>query len=125
VIGNTYPDTKSTGSGTIAITLTNDKTSSKAPTSVYVLSATGKAILKPLTELYLSNGTKTMTPVILPSGNQVFDDSIPATGGTLTLSGQGWGHGVGMSQDGAIAMAKMGFDFKQILNFYFTGIEVK
>lgn len=125
VIGNTYPDTKSIGSGTIAITLTNDKTSSKASASVYVLSATGKATLKPLTELYLSNGTKTMPPVILPSGNQVFDDSVPATGGTLTLSGQGWGHGVGMSQDGAIAMAKMGFDFRQILNYYYTGIEVK
>ena len=125
VIGITYPDIKGTGSENVAITLINDKESSKASNSVYVLSANGSASLKPLNDLYLTNGTKTMTPVILPTEDPIFDDSIPATGDKVTFSGQGFGHGVGMSQDGAIAMAKMGFDFKQILNFYYTGIEVK
>ena len=39
--------------------------------------------------------------------------------------GGGWGHAVGMCQVGAATMAERGFDFKEILNFYYTDIEVK
>lgn len=37
----------------------------------------------------------------------------------------GFGHGVGMSQDGADAMAKQGADYKDILKHYYTGVTVK
>ena len=38
----------------------------------------------------------------------------------------GYGHGVGMSQYGAIQYAKIeGWDYKQILNHYYTGVEVR
>lgn len=43
----------------------------------------------------------------------------------LIISGRGYGHGVGLSQQGAQQMAKMGFNYRQILKFYYTGIEVK
>jgi len=110
----------------VEVTLANDKASSPAPESIYVLTANGGVIVKPLKDIYLSNGTRTVTPLTVPTeGRPVFNDSVPATGDKVTFSGQGFGHGVGMSQDGAIAMAKMGFDFKQILTFYYTGIEVK
>jgi len=36
----------------------------------------------------------------------------------------GYGHGVGMSQYGANAMAKDGSDFREILTWYYTGTEV-
>lgn len=39
--------------------------------------------------------------------------------------GPGNGHGVGMSQWGAKEMAKQGFDYKQILSFYYPGTEIK
>lgn len=39
--------------------------------------------------------------------------------GALTLSGEGWGHGVGMSQDGARALAAQGYDYTQILGYYY------
>jgi len=39
--------------------------------------------------------------------------------GGLTLRGQGWGHGVGMSQDGARALAALGYDYTQILGYYY------
>ncbi len=39
--------------------------------------------------------------------------------------GAGFGHGVGMCQDGAAGMAKKGFSYKDILNHYFTDSEVK
>lgn len=39
--------------------------------------------------------------------------------GGLILRGQGWGHGVGMSQDGARALAALGYDYTQILGYYY------
>ena len=33
-----------------------------------------------------------------------------------------WGHGVGMSQRGAAQMANLGYNYAQILGFYYTGI---
>lgn len=42
-----------------------------------------------------------------------------------TLNGKGWGHGVGMSQNGAIGMAKEGFSYDEILKWYYTGIEIE
>lgn len=38
-----------------------------------------------------------------------------------TFAGSGWGHGVGMSQWGAKAMADQGHDYEDILTFYYTG----
>ena len=36
----------------------------------------------------------------------------------------GYGHGVGMSQYGANEMAKQGYDYKEILTHYYTGVEI-
>ena len=47
-------------------------------------------------------------------------DAAPA-GSTWILSGAGWGHGVGMSQYGALEMARDGYDASQILAHYYTG----
>ena len=45
--------------------------------------------------------------------------------GGFTFTGGGWGHNLGMSQYGAYAMASAyGFTFDQILNFYYTGVEL-
>jgi stage II sporulation protein D len=40
------------------------------------------------------------------------------------VSGSGSGHHVGLSQWGANGMAKAGFDYQQIVKFYFTGVQV-
>ncbi len=47
------------------------------------------------------------------------------TGSTLRFEGKGYGHGVGMPQDSAIAMAKEGAGFEEILKFYYKDIEIK
>ncbi|WP_084622534.1 SpoIID/LytB domain-containing protein [Demequina oxidasica] len=44
---------------------------------------------------------------------------------TFTVSGAGYGHGVGMSQYGAYGMAKDGSSETQILQHYYTGTTVK
>lgn len=43
---------------------------------------------------------------------------------SYTFNGHGYGHLVGMSQWGAYSMAMEGFNYKDILNFYFTDIEI-
>jgi stage II sporulation protein D len=39
----------------------------------------------------------------------------------LVIAGGGYGHGVGMSQEGALAYAEHGFTYQQILAHYYTG----
>lgn len=40
----------------------------------------------------------------------------------FTISGRGWGHGVGMSQWGAYGLAARGATYRQILQHYYTGV---
>jgi stage II sporulation protein D len=40
------------------------------------------------------------------------------------FTGRGWGHGVGMCQVGAFGMAQRGHDYREILNHYYSGIEI-
>jgi stage II sporulation protein D len=48
-----------------------------------------------------------------------------AQGSTVfTLVGHGWGHGIGMSQYGALGYAEHGLGYKQILRHYFTGTRI-
>ncbi len=41
------------------------------------------------------------------------------------FKGGGFGHGVGLSQSGAIKMAEIGFNYQQILNHYYQGTKLK
>lgn len=47
------------------------------------------------------------------------------TEATWTFSGDGSGHGIGMSQWGAKAMADEGFTFDEILKFYYDGLALE
>ena len=44
-----------------------------------------------------------------------------AMAGSLVARGDGWGHGVGMSQYGAKSLAQSGYGYAQILGFYYPG----
>lgn len=50
--------------------------------------------------------------------------SAGASGTAFEFTGTGWGHNVGLSQYGACAMAQQGYDYKQILQFYYTGVTI-
>ena len=41
------------------------------------------------------------------------------------LKGGGFGHGVGLSQSGAIEMAKLGFSYEQILSHYYRDAKLE
>ncbi len=40
------------------------------------------------------------------------------------IYGRGWGHGIGLCQDGAKKMADLGFNYKKILEFYYPGSKI-
>lgn len=42
----------------------------------------------------------------------------------VTITTRGYGHGVGMSQYGANEMAKKGYTYKEILNYYYKDIDI-
>lgn len=50
--------------------------------------------------------------------------TISVSGSNVTFKTIGYGHGVGMSQTGADAMAKSGNTYKEILNHYYTGVSI-
>ncbi len=68
-----------------------------------------------------------------PAPRKASRSSSPARGsstanlsrGSVTLYGRGWGHGVGMSQWGAKAMADHGWSVEKILEFYYPGTSIQ
>jgi stage II sporulation protein D len=50
--------------------------------------------------------------------------TVTRAGADLGFSGRGSGHGVGLDQWGARAMALKGYTFEQILSYYYSGIAV-
>lgn len=75
------------------------------------------------------DGSETVPGTLLPSGFFVIDADCQAgkDGENVvgyTLTGGGFGHGVGMSQNGAKAMGEQGADYGQILSKFYPGCDV-
>lgn len=65
-------------------------------------------------------GTKIRTLLNLRST----DFEITINEYTVKITTKGYGHGVGMSQYGANELAKLGYNYEEILKHYYTGIEL-
>lgn len=50
--------------------------------------------------------------------------SFKPNGNVLEFTGRGYGHGVGLSQEGAMEMARRNYSFLDIVNFYYKGVKV-
>lgn len=50
--------------------------------------------------------------------------TVHQNGEDVTFIGQGFGHGVGLCQEGAIRMARLGYTYKEIIHFYYTDIHL-
>lgn len=48
--------------------------------------------------------------------------SVLTEGNSVILKGKGYGHGVGLCQEGAMAMAGKGYNYDQIISFYYPGV---
>lgn len=87
-------------------------------------------------EVYLQGETdkissEEISGPIIDGGNQDEDDFYIPEGekltvyGDVTLYGLGYGHGVGMSQYGAKGMAEAGFDYEDIITYYYDGVIIE
>ena len=52
-----------------------------------------------------------------------FFDMFPE-GDSVLVWGKGYGHGIGLSQEGAMKMAMDGFSYQDILKFYFYEVRL-
>jgi stage II sporulation protein D len=43
---------------------------------------------------------------------------------SIVIMGRGYGHGVGLCQEGAMSMARKGHTYRDILDFYLSGIRI-
>jgi stage II sporulation protein D len=84
-----------------------------------------------VTELVItgSKGSKTLTKnsIRTPFGTSKLKSQwfeVYFEDGEATFEGHGFGHGVGMSQYGAMGMAAEGFTYDEILKWYYTDIEI-
>lgn len=67
------------------------------------------------------------------TGNEIYQKlnlrstffQIHQQGENVEITTKGYGHGVGMSQYGALAMAKKGYQYQEILKYYYQGIEIQ
>jgi len=67
------------------------------------------------------------------TGSKIYSDldlrsthfSISQVGNNVVVKTKGYGHGVGLSQYGALAMAKKGYDYREILSYYYLGTELE
>lgn len=82
---------------------------------------------------YVINGDEKVVPVlngteqviVMGTENIINHPMVSGKSGQFILAGEGWGHGVGMSQAGAKGMAKEGFTYKEILEYYYTSTVVQ
>lgn len=65
-------------------------------------------------------GSDRPLPTTIPSSRLRFT----VTDDEVVIEGRGWGHGVGMSQYGALGRAQEGQTYDQILRAYYTGAQV-
>lgn len=67
------------------------------------------------------DGSTTEGGSLLPSS---YFQAEAAPGTSLLLTGGGYGHGVGMSQNGANQMAAQGYTCEEILDYFFKDVEI-
>lgn len=96
---------------------------------ISVLSENGSTVNTQLNgkKVLTASGTSTLntTGSLSIVGSNDSKKKVPTVPTTYIFTGKGWGHGVGMSQEGAKGMAKEGYTYKEILTHYFTGTEVE
>jgi stage II sporulation protein D len=74
------------------------------------------------TEIRANDFRLWLNPAVLKS---TFIRSIHPTGDSFIFRGRGWGHGAGLCQYGMKGLAELGYTYRQILEYYYPGAEIK
>jgi len=95
--------------------------------TVYVINKSGSTTQISKNSMYAHNGKDTKPVADMnqtTGGNQISNTLESVSGGNVTFTGLGYGHGIGMPQDSAVEMAKKGFTYMDILKYYYTDITI-
>lgn len=103
------------------------------PQTVYVLGSNGKStavIDNTVAKNSMGESTQVKDNLFVYSSTgkttiSSQDEPKSSSDTKITLKGKGYGHGVGMSQYGAKGMAEAGLDYLEILNYYYTNVDIK
>lgn len=76
-------------------------------------------------KLEINGNMLNATDVYNKLGLRSTDFNLTQVGTNVVIDARGYGHGVGMSQYGALGMAKEGYNYKQVLEYYYTGAKIK
>ena len=76
-------------------------------------------------KLEINGNMLNATDVYNKLGLRSTDFNLTQVGTNVVIDTKGYGHGVGMSQYGALGMAKEGYNYMQILEYYYSGAEIK
>lgn len=119
---NLYVSSRGSGGVAEELILETDKHTFKVVTEHNI-----RAVLNDGTaKIKRQDGSEIASPTLLPSAFFVLEagkEKENVVGYTLT--GGGYGHGVGMSQNGARSMAKDGYLAEEILSFFYDGCRVE
>jgi stage II sporulation protein D len=74
---------------------------------------------------FLNLGSNTIRVQGANGVNELSFTPSVSVAGDFVFIGKGYGHGVGLSQWGAKGMADQGYNYKEILSYYFTGTTVR
>jgi stage II sporulation protein D len=91
---------------------------------LYIETTSGKALSSNLSILSADGTSHYKGESLYLKGTDDRALALPKESGNYIFSGRGYGHLVGMSQNGANAMAKAGFTYDEILKHYYTGTEI-
>ena len=83
---------------------------------MYIASADGISKASPGLSQYIVRSADNLTN---------YPRTAPEKEGELLFAGMGYGHGVGLSQYGAKGMAEAGYNYKKIIEYYYTGASVR
>lgn len=67
---------------------------------------------------------KNFRAAVGPNAIKSTNFTVEMQGDDLVFEGKGWGHGAGLCQWGAYFMAKRGYNYEQILKYYYPGAEI-
>ncbi|MDR7869837.1 MAG: SpoIID/LytB domain-containing protein [Tissierellaceae bacterium] len=108
-----------------------NKEGSSSSKKVYIVDGSEQTKEVNLSGMYIIDGSN-KTTVNRNANNRVRGDvsstniegTVSVQPTTFTFEGKGYGHGVGMSQYGAIEMAKLGYNYMDIIKHYYNGVEI-
>lgn len=93
--------------------------------TVLNINYTDKTTTGRIKTIVINNNFMSANDVVSKLGLRSTHFTIQKIDNMIKIQTKGYGHGVGMSQYGAEAMARLGYKYDEIIKYYYTGVQIK